>query len=525
MRARKALHTVSSGNSTVIAVAATGIGIALRVIGAVRPLDQPSWREGDLVSIARGFASVDANILHPRVSWRGLTNGLVEGELPLVSWITAMVWKGTGEHLQLMRLVPAIAGLLSLLVFWKITSKYLRGARSMIAVSLFALNPLAVFLTGSVQSDGLMLLGTLVAIWSVLTWTEDKLWSKRWRRKDLLWPIMTVAGVSLAGLMKVIALHICIPIAAIVLLRHGLKSLFRLRVLLVGALSTVGPLAWTVYAHTLYNQTGLSLGVSNEHHIAGLEMLRNLELIKGIASHEIRYVWALGIFPAAFALWIGRRQFVVRVVAIWLAAVGVMLVVAGRTTGDAWAFYYHVAAVAPASMLAGYGIGEGFKKTEFRRAAQPTGPSSLSQRLIRKFGPGLATLLGILVLLPGLRSSVGFVRPRAASRLFGCAKAFSGKLPAGLVLTSGGIRLDDGGNQVAYDASYMFEWLRRNGWTIAVEDQSIKNVLAFKSKGAVAFIAEKEQTDQAKGFEADLRSTFPVLVECEGTATLYNLNG
>ncbi len=509
-RSRNPTHAMSSDRTGVIGLSAACIGVALRVLGATRPFDQPLWREGDLVAIARSFFTEDFNPLHPRVSWRGATNGLAEGEFPLVPWVSAAIWKITGERLIVLRLIPLVASLAALVVFWRLSSKYLRGARSSLAVAFVALSPLPVFLGSAVQSDGVMLLGILVAVWGALRWTEDREWhtSKRW-------PVVTVVGVELAGLMKLPALHIGVVVAAIIVLRHGWRSLIALRTLLIGVLALAGPIWWTVYAHSLYVKTGLSLGVSNEHHFAGTELFTNPDLIAGIVRHELKYVWTLGLIPAAYAIWTGRRQFIVRVATVWLLSVAAMLLVVGRTTGDSWAFYYHVAAVPPVAMLVGFGLGSMMQRVAALRDAK-----SVARQMI-------ATVLSlgacVVVLLPGLRSSVGFSRPRPASALYRCAREFSAKVPDGLILTSGGIRLDDSGHAVASDASYMFEWLKRDGWTIAIEDQSLRAVQSFRSKGARAFVAEADATTQATGFESSLTKTYPVLAKCGQAATLFDL--
>jgi hypothetical protein len=503
------LHAVSPARSTWIGAIAALIGVGLRVVGALRPLDQPLWREGDLVAMARSFAEFDANPFHPRVAWRGTTNGLVEGEFPLVPWLTGMIWRATGEQLIVLRLIPLFASLLTLLLFWRLSSKYLRGPRGILAVAFLAVSPLPVFLGSAVQSDGVMLLGIVLAMWGVLRWTEERQW-----KDSRCWPVVTAVGIALAGLMKAPALHIAAVVMIVIVMRRGWSGLFRPRTFFVGLIAVIAPVAWVIYAHTLYQKTGLSLGVSNEHHFAGVELFTNPRLISGIVNHELRYVWAIGLFPALYGVWIGRQQLIVRVAFVWLLCVAATILIAGRTTGDPWAFYYHVIAAPPAAMLVGFGVGSLFERIA-EHAPMTRWRSGVSRVAI--------TLATIGVLLPGLRSSVGFARPRPPSALFECAQSLPAKLPEGLLLASGGTRFDDAGSDVAYDASYMFEWLNRTGWTVAIEDQSITKVETFRAKGAVAYFAEKEVSKQSKGFDSALRARYKVLTECADTAVLFDL--
>ena len=191
-----------------------------------------------------------------------------------------------------------------------------------------------------------------------------------------------------------------------------------------------------------------------------------------------------------------------------------MLLIAGRTTGDGWAYYYHVVMVAPVALLTGVGISEATSRV--RRTNERL---AMSVRRI-----DLTVLLVVaLICAPWLRTSLRVVRPLPPSPLFTCAQRVRSTLGPGLLLTSGGIRLDDGGNGVAYDASYVFHWLDRRGWTIAIEDQSVENVEFFAGKGAVAYFAETDAVAQRPGFGDALRRKYRVLAVCDRTATVYDL--
>jgi hypothetical protein len=96
-----------------------------------------------------------------------------------------------------------------------------------------------------------------------------------------------------------------------------------------------------------------------------------------------------------------------------------------------------------------------------------------------------------------------------------------------LVLVSGGIRQDDGGNQVAYDASYLFQWLDRFGWTIPIEDQQLDTVRRFAQRGAVTYLAEfdamHDPASPSGAFEEQLRRTYAVLGQCDDTLVAFDL--
>jgi hypothetical protein len=547
---RRVFSLVSSSWAPVVAVASLVVGVVLRIAAFLRPLDQPNWRQGDLYAIARAFQRETINPLDPKVAWRGATSGTAEGEFPVVSWLTGMAWRIFGEHGWMLKVVPFLAGLLALVLFVLLARKRLSPTAGAWATALFALSPLAVFSTGAAQSDSLMLLGILVAVWASWNWA-DAIGAAQtyvpvdWKSTPTAhvakrWPLLTVIGLALAGLAKITALHAGLAVAAVLLLAGPpWRTVLRQRAVWFCALGSLAiPVGWALYANTLYKRTGLSLGVSNERHWAGLDLIREPSLIKGMLRHELKYAWfGIGIVIGAMAIVWRRRERTTQLVVIWLLAVGLMLLAAGRTTGDAWAFYYHLPAVAPAAMLIGLGLEQIEKRFRAPRKENATDAGDASQQgVVRDAGDAevgvtrrvvagrlIATVLGLMMCVLGTRSAGAFARPIAESGLFKCAKQFDPLVGAkDRILTSGGTRLDSGGNAVAYDASYMFQWLDTVGWTLPIEDQSVRSVSGFARKGARWFVAEREPLAQAAGFEKTLRARYPVAAECSD-AVLFKL--
>jgi Dolichyl-phosphate-mannose-protein mannosyltransferase len=461
----------------------TAVGVALRVIGALRPLDQPAWREGDLLAIARAFARETMNPLSPRVGWRGRSTGEAESEFPLVSWTTGMLWRATGEHDRIIRILPLVAGLLTLLVFARFAIRIAGPQAGWCASAMFALNPLTVFVSSNTQSDSLMLLGVVVAVSSAWTWLAPNGPSaRRW-----VYPFGTAAGLALAGLMKLPALHVGVVIVAVVIIHRGVKGLLRPGVVAVGMVGAGIPLAWAAFAHQTYARTGLSLGVSNERHFIGKDFISEPGLLVGIVRQEIRYVFMLvGIVLVLVAFARGWRPKATQLALWWLFAAAVMLFVAGRTTGDAWAFYYHVAAVPSVALLIGIGAHSVPSIDDPKHARRS------------RFVAAVLSVIAVLVMAISARSAWLFSRPMPPSDLFVCANTFKPLInEKDLILASGGTKFDSGGHRVAYDASYMFAWTDRFGWTIPLEEQSVVGIERYAKQGAKWFIVEHDALVEA----------------------------
>ncbi len=502
----------------------TVAGVALRVVSAAQPLNQPSWREGDFVAMARSFARETLNPFSPRVAWRGTSTGEAESEFPLISWLTGQLWRAVGERDLAIRMLPLLFGLVTIVVFGRFAHRLLGSRSGWCATAILAVNPLAIYTSSRAQSDSLMLLGVVLAVASASRWMNPihRTGEEKPGRKGaaVVAPLLMVLGLVIAGLSKLPALHVGIVIVWLVVTRRGWRGLFAPSVMSAGLLGFGLPVVWAAYARGVYSRTGLSLGVSNERHWAGAELFTDRSLLIGIARHEGKYVWLLlGIPLALVAVIRGRRLHHVQLAMVWFGAVVLMLLVAGRTTGDAWAFYYHLAAAPPAALLIGFG-------------AHSTGQSVLNHaRHLRQertragaFGAAIALLLAFGTVALAGRTAWRLAGPQPAHELFVCAQKIDPLIGSiDLVLTSGGTRLDSGGHAVAYDASYMFQWTDTFGWTLPLEDQSIAEVDRFKAKGARWLIAERDALQQASAeFQRDLPVRYRRVVTCDA-ASLYEL--
>ncbi|RKY58324.1 MAG: dolichyl-phosphate-mannose--protein mannosyltransferase, partial [Candidatus Latescibacterota bacterium] len=73
------------------------LNLGIHLIGLSQPLvDAQNWRQADTAAIARNFYEEGMNPLYPRIDWRGRTEGYVESEFPLFSWLVALFYKLSG---------------------------------------------------------------------------------------------------------------------------------------------------------------------------------------------------------------------------------------------------------------------------------------------------------------------------------------------------------------------------------------------------------------------------------------------
>jgi len=486
-------------------------GVALRVAYVNRPFDHRtlnSWREADYAQVARNFWREDPNIFRPRIDWRRDGPGLVEMEFPLVPWVAAMLYRVVGYHEPIMRGLAAVLEIGSLLLFAGLARRLLPEAGAIAALAFFAVNPLLVYLSTAMQPEPLMLFFAVLAVVLLARWDRTGHAAS-----------LPLAGVALGGaiLAKTPAACLGFLFAVVVLRRLGLRATRSAPVWFAAVLALLPPAAWYAWARHYWVQFGNSLGMSNESPFFGLDMLLRPGWVYGFARLEVLGVFTLlGWLLLLAALWAPRQSILLPTA--WLGSVWLMLLVSARTTAEAWAFYYHAQAVAPACLLMGVGVAVLCGPREGRVLALGRG------RLRR--GAGLALASGTFLLLA--TETVSMIHSRDAQEdlrtLRECGLRFAAQIPGDgrIVVRGGEVAHRRYGNPVAHDRSVLFAWMDRKGFTYGDEELSVETLTGISARGGRYWIAEAiELADRDAGWAPATR--FARVGECGSTAFLFDL--
>lgn len=489
-------------------------GFVLRAAEVWRPIDYTSnspWRECDLGMIARNFWRGDMNILYPQIDWRGDGPGYVESELPVLAWLMALGYRIFGYHEEIGRVLALLISLASVWAFFALARALLPPFQARVATVFFLFNPIMVEMATNIQPDPGMLLGCILCVHALLRWLRFR------RPADLA--ACALCG-ALAILLKAPALCLGLLIAPLCFEKFGPRALRHPALWLLGAVMLLPGVLWYAHARRFWLVYGNSLGLSNETHWIGADLLAHPRELARLGGNMLRIealqVFGLfGLLPAALALrrvWATRRP-----VVYWLGAVFVFYIVALRTTGDNWAFYYHALAVAPACLLLGLAVsprllvrarrGAGFPPA-FPRARNRI--ASLARSFLRYRLVPLAALLALGYL--GLKSvhSVDFLpshrgdavlRPR-----FAAAGQFAPLIkPAEKVVTVGGFAFDETGRSVAYDDGSLIFFLDRQGFIVPREEARVDSIRPLARRGA-QYLVEKRDSALATEARTKFRS-------------------
>ena len=531
------------------------------------------WRESDVGAIARNFYQEGMNILYPRIDWRRDGPGYVESEFPAYSWGVAVLYKIFGYHEELPRILSFFFSALSCIIGLRLALFLLPSTGAIIAMAVFATNPLAVQLGSAIQAEPLMFAAYISGIYFFLRWLESG---------GIGYYLTALAGTAIAALAKIPALHVGILFAGLCIDRYGWRafSRWKLYVFAVGVL--VPTLLWYSHARNLWLQYGNSLGMSNEAYIR----ITSINFLKGLASTligvvriEVAAVWMIpGCLLGLAGLLRAFRSRNHRVLLYWLTALGCLYALTGRTTGQSWATYYHIVSTPCAALLMGLStswiLAAGSPKPQLKFLEAAVGAAGLAlmvaglrhgfplegynlyssglgglfigtalaiylrnRTLARKqllsmqesVNPykraliiGTALLFGTVIAMEA-RRIMWYRLNRGPHPFLICAKRFQSFVPSGtLIAVNGGSRQAQSGIPRAYDRPYMFFWMNRKGFAIPDEDQSIKHLLELRRRGAEFFVGEKSNLAAKPGFEEELRRFFPIVAEC-GQAILFSL--
>lgn len=489
------------------------VGAIARVAHVDRPFDHrslTSWREADYTQITRNFYREDPDILRPRIDWRGDTPGFVESEFPLAPWLAAGLDRAFGYHEAFARVPSVVAAVLSLLVFASLARLTLSPSGALVANAVFALNPLLIYLATAMQPESLMVLFSLASAALILRWDQTP-------KPGLLMLAATAAAAAM--LLKSPAGYLGLLLVYAVVRKLGWRALAAPWTVAAVCAMVLPPLAWYLWANQFWQHFGNSLGVSNEAHLIGWDLLFPPSFLFTALKWEL-----LGVFTPAGVLLAMAGIPMLRhrhpLVLAWTLAVWILYVLAARTLNKDWAFYYHAASVAPACLMMGMGAS----------ALLGSGLFAGGRSWIATRQRHLGVLLVAATLIATTAATAILLRKRDFNPnpylqdMYACAMQFVAHVPPdSMIVLQGGQKLDDHRHPTAHNKSMMFAWMDRKGFNYADEDLRIAELDRLASRGAKYWIATQAEVRQL-GSEQISAANFRLVDSCGEQYRLYRID-
>jgi len=193
----------------------------LRLKGIHDPLlDHPGWRQGDTAAIARNFATLDPNPLHPQTDYDGPPPNYVELELQIVPFLAALLYKLFGVHEIFGRLLSIGFGLGTIVVAGRLAGFVFRSALAGItAAATYAILPGAVYYSRTFMPDTAMVFFLTLAVLAFARYLSSE------READVRGAWVPAVLGAVAILAKPVALVLLVPVLAMWLAREGPRRL------------------------------------------------------------------------------------------------------------------------------------------------------------------------------------------------------------------------------------------------------------------------------------------------------------
>lgn len=445
------------------------LGIAARFADAWHPTDarcSSCWRESDLTQVARNWYRDGGGYFYPRVDWCEDKSGYVEMELPLLSWLGAISYKIFGYHEQILRLWSSVFSAGSMALFAWLAWRAVPPAGALLATAMFAANGLLITTSSAIQPESPMLFFSIAGMLAIDHWIKTD------RRSSFL---IACLFVGIAACCKGPAVHLGLVLLFYVPWKKGLYGAAMDPISWCGAAIAGGlPWLWYRWSHHFYMDTGLSLGLSDETHLVSWQAARDLSLYITLIRIEVVDVFAgVGLLFAAAACCLSLRQSLFALV--WYASVCVFYFISLDTSGDAWAYYYHILSVPPAALLIGQGFSAVLQKL-----------SSMSPRT-HLTGAVIFSSLALLIFAGGCFRSTQFLLRKGGPgvwKMYHAAKELAAYIPEdGKIVVAGSTKFDDHGHPAAFHLSMPFTWMDRKGFVYALEDATPSKIDDIARRG------------------------------------------
>lgn len=228
---------------------ALGVGllaVAVRFIGINQPfIDDWSWRQSDVASIARNFYLNGFHFAYPQIDWAGDQPGYVGTEFPILPFLAALCYGITGMHEWVGRVQAVVLFAISLPFFFLLVRKFFDETAACWALFFYSFAPLEIMASRCFMPDVPSLSLSIAGLYLFVRWAET----------DRPWLLFCSALLTaLALLIKLPNAMIGVPLAAVAFERFGFSAFRRMSLWIFGAISLVPSVLWYAHAYRVAQQ-------------------------------------------------------------------------------------------------------------------------------------------------------------------------------------------------------------------------------------------------------------------------------
>jgi 4-amino-4-deoxy-L-arabinose transferase-like glycosyltransferase len=410
-----------------LAIAVAIVAVGVRLIAIQQPfVDNWSWRQADVASIARNFYTNGFHFAYPQIDWAGDAAGYVGTEFPILPFIAAICYKAVGVHEWIGRLQTILFFAASLPFFYLLVRRLFGPAAAAWALVFYSFAPVNVVASRAFMPDVPSLSLAIAALYLLVRWRDTN-------RSGLLFASAVLVSLSL--LIKLPTAVIGAPILCLFLEKNGRAAFKRAETWWFAAIALLPAAAWYWHAHNV-------AATYYPYHMFGAGGVRLMSpgwyakiAVETATSTLTPALFALGVL----GVWATRNRKEARLFHWWLVAMLLFIIVVGWGNRHQW---YRLPLVPIFAALGGCALVDPSERARARGAAFA--------------GPAAALLL--LFLTWSYRYAAHLYEP-SAEPLRKLGLALKAKTAPGALL----VAADDGDPTVFYYAE-------RKGWHFLEKD-------------------------------------------------------
>lgn len=313
------------------------LGLLLRLINLMSPiLDLYPIRQEQCAMIARNFIRGGFNIFNPQVDWLGNLNPYFREELPLISFLAAILYKLFGIHEFLGRLVAIFFSTGSIYLLYKLVRLYFDERTSIFSAFTFAVLPMSVYFGRTFMPESTMVFFSILSIYLFSFWVKNN---------KFIFFILSIFATTLTFLAKISAMHICLPLLFLFYIKYGKRFFLNWNIWLFFIIVAIPVILW-------YKDTVLKMSSTYIFNLENLKFLTYPNFYRRILESITFFALSpLGLFLCFFGFFIKTQNKIQYMFHAWLMAVIFYTLLYSKLNYTHYS--YQVPLIAPASVLIG----------------------------------------------------------------------------------------------------------------------------------------------------------------------------
>ncbi len=315
------------------------------------------WRESDTAAMTLNFFQEDASFFQPRCNQRGAGEGITGSELPLYSYVGALLYFVVGPHHLIPRLLTSAGGMVALLfLFLAVRRMSGEGTAAWGSIAL-AFSPLFFFYSYKIMPDVWMLMFLMLALYLFVRHVQDGGWG-------IL--VGSAVAMVLSATIKPLGLSLYLPMLLLLFQKKNSRTTAGLTMFSYVVVTFGLTLAWYLYARQL-NETYGSPAFYMGHLLSTFyEPLGQTWFYKKLFLQWPVELWIGWTMLPAFGYGCYRavRDGVARFYLVWIMASYIVFALISAHSGSH--DYYTMIIVAPLAALSGLGLNGLWKASGWR---------------------------------------------------------------------------------------------------------------------------------------------------------------